>query len=114
MSGGDLQRFAVMTFCMLLSGRDKLRIVIPTANMTQIDWGEVANDWQPGVMENSVFLIDLPRRKDGSAGNKEGLTRFGQELMYFLEMQKVPQKVVEGILKFDFSQTSHLAFIHSM
>lgn len=99
---------------MLLSGPDKLRVVIPTANMTQIDWGEVANDWQPGVMENSVFLIDLPRRADGSFGKKEDLTRFGQELVYFLEMQKVPQKVVEGMLKFDFSQTSHLAFVHSM
>lgn len=99
---------------MLLSSLEKLRIVIPTANMTPIDWGEVANDWQPGVMENSVFLIDLPRRQDGPVGKKEDLTRFGQELVYFLEMQKVPQKVVEGILKFDFSRTSSLAFIHSM
>lgn len=99
---------------MLLFSREKLRIVIPTANMTQIDWGEVANDWQPGVMENTVFLIDLPRRRDGSIGEKKDLTHFGQELMYFLEVQKVPQKVLQGTLKFDFSQTSRLAFVHSM
>lgn len=99
---------------MLLFGREKLRVVIPTANMTHIDWGEVANDWQRGVMENSVFLVDLPRRGDSSVGKKEDLTRFGQELLYFLEMQKVPEMVVEGVLKFDFSATSHLAFIHSM
>lgn len=99
---------------MLLFGPKKLRIVIPTANMIQTDWGEVANDWQPGVMENSIFLIDLPRRGNETTSTKENMTRFGQELMYFLEMQKVPEMVLQGILNFDFSQTSHLAFVHSM
>lgn len=99
---------------MLLFGKEKLRFVVPTANMTQIDWGEVANDWQPGVMENSVFLIDLPRMNDGEAQDRKKLTNFGQELIHFLEQQKVDQKVVEGVLKFDFSQTDHLAFVHSM
>lgn len=99
---------------MLLFGKEKLRIVVPTANMMQIDWGEVANDWQPGIMENSVFLIDLPRRNDNSVGERDELTRFGRELVYFLEMQKVPQMVLEGLLKFDFAQTSGLAFVHSM
>ncbi|EMD59064.1 hypothetical protein COCSADRAFT_41609 [Bipolaris sorokiniana ND90Pr] len=99
---------------MLLFGPKKLRIVIPTANMIQTDWGEVANDWQPGVMENSIFLIDLPRRGNETTSTKENMTRFGQELMYFLEMQKVPEMVLQGILNFDFSQTSHLAFVHSI
>lgn len=99
---------------MLLFGEHKLRFVVSTANMTQIDWGEVANDWQPGVMENSVFLIDLPRRIGGEMGTKESLTKFGQELIYFLEQQKIPKDVINGILKFDFSRTGHLGFVHSM
>jgi hypothetical protein len=99
---------------MLLFGKDKLRIVIPTANMTPFDWGEVKNDWQPGVMENSVFLVDLPREQDNAIGDKTALTIFGREFVYFLEKQEVDKKVVEGVLKFDFSQTAHLAFVHAM
>jgi hypothetical protein len=99
---------------MLLFGKDKLRMVVPTANMTPIDWGEVKNDWQPGVMENSVFLVDLPRRHDGLVGDRESLTAFGKGLIYFLEKQEVDQKVVDGVLKFDFSQTNHLGFVHAM
>jgi hypothetical protein len=99
---------------MLLFGKDKLRVVVSTANMGPIDWGEVMNDWQPGVMENSVFLADLPRRSDGVVAKSEDLTDFGKELMYFLEQQQLDEKVLEGVLKFDFSQTSHLAFVHSM
>ncbi len=99
---------------MLLFGKDKLRFVVPTANMTQVDWGEVANNWQPAVMENSVFLIDLPRRADGIVGDKNDLTIFGKELMRFLEAQKVGQNIIDGVLKFDFSGTKHIAFVHSM
>jgi hypothetical protein len=99
---------------MLLFGKEKLRIVVPTANMIRTDWGEVANHWQPGVFENSVFLVDLPRRADDTVGKKEDLTPFGRELMYFLEKQDVGPKVAGGLLNFDFSQTKHLAFIHAM
>ncbi|KAI8942948.1 hypothetical protein NX059_000987 [Plenodomus lindquistii] len=99
---------------LLLFGDHKLRLAIPTANMTRIDWGEVANDWQPGVMENSVFLIDLPRLGHGMSADKSKLTEFGREFVYFLEQQKTPQNVIDGVLKFDFSQTAHLAFVHSI
>jgi hypothetical protein len=99
---------------MLLFGKEKLRVVVPTANMTRTDWGEVANGWQPGVMENSVFLIDLPRRADNTVGKKEHLTPFGRELIYFLEKQEIGPQVAGGMLKFDFSQTNHLAFVHAM
>jgi hypothetical protein len=98
----------------LLFGKEKLRIVVPTANMTPFDWGEVKNDWQEGVMENSVFLVDLPRRQDGSTVKTEDLTMFGKEFVYFMEKQEVPRKFIDGILKFDFSQTNHLAFVHAM
>ncbi|KAI4674861.1 uncharacterized protein J4E84_010302 [Alternaria hordeiaustralica] len=99
---------------MLLFGKDKLRIAVPTANMTQTDWGEVANDWQPGIMENSVFLIDLPRRHDGTVTEAKDLTPFGRELVYFLEQQEVGPQVITGLLRCDFSKTSHLAFVHSI
>lgn len=99
---------------MLLFGKSKLRIVVPTANMTPIDWGEVENDWQPGCMENSVFLIDLPRREDGIGGDVKDVSNFGTELTHFLKKQEVGNNVIEGVLKFDFSQTDHLAFVHSM
>jgi len=99
---------------MLLFGNDKLRLVVPTANMTPIDWGDKVNNWQPGVMENSLFLVDLPRRSDGVIGKKQDLTTFGQEFVYFLEKQEIDRKVIEGVLKFDFTQTDHLAFVHAM
>jgi hypothetical protein len=99
---------------MLLFGKDKLRIAIPTANMTQTDWGEVGNDWQPGVMENSVFLIDLPRKCDDAATEMQDLTPFGRELAYFLEQQEVGSRLVNGLLNFDFTGTRHIAFVHSM
>lgn len=99
---------------MLLFGKDKLRLVVSTANMTPIDWGDKVNNWQPGVMENSLFLVDLPRRSDGVIGKKQDLTTFGKEFVYFLEKQEVDKKVIEGVLKFDFTQTGHLAFVHAM
>ena len=99
---------------MLLFGEKKLRVVVTTANMEREYWGEVNNNWQPGVMENSVFVIDLPRRADGAVGTKVGLTLFGKELVHFLEAQKLKPNVIEGVLKFDFSRTGHLAFVHSM
>lgn len=99
---------------MLLFSEKKLRVVVTTANMEREYWGEVNNNWQPGVMENSVFVIDLPRRADGVVGSKADLTSFGQELVHFLEAQKLKPNVIEGVLKFDFSRTGHLAFVHSM
>ncbi|KAE8849549.1 hypothetical protein PTNB73_10490 [Pyrenophora teres f. teres] len=99
---------------MLLFGKEKLRIAIPTANMTPTDWGEVGNDWQPGVMENSVFLIDLPRRSDDGVGKVEDLPPFGRDLVFFLKAQEVGSKVTDGVLKFDFADTKHLAFVHSI
>ncbi|KAF2475155.1 phospholipase D/nuclease [Lindgomyces ingoldianus] len=108
---------------MLLFHDTHLRIVLPTANLNKFDWGETNLNVrtkqmeQAAVMENSVFLIDLPRFPDGKAGAREDLTWFGKELLYYLEAQKLGEtskNAVEGVLKFDFSQTSHLAFIHSI
>ena len=50
---------------MLLSYPNFLRIAIPTANLVRYDWGET------GEMENTVFLIDLPRLPGGERVPKE-------------------------------------------
>ncbi|KAF2451975.1 phospholipase D/nuclease [Karstenula rhodostoma CBS 690.94] len=104
---------------MLLFHDTHLRIVVPTANLKQVEWGETGKDpkslgsWQPAVLENTVFLIDLPRRPDGVIAEKLE-TAFGQSLIEFLEAQEVGKKVVEGLRKFDFSETNQLAFVHSI
>jgi hypothetical protein len=91
---------------MLLFYEHSLRIVVPSANLMPYDWGE------SGIMENSVFYIDLPRRRDGALSS-EDLTFFGKELMYFLEKMGLQENSRQGVLKFDFSNTEHLAFVHS-
>ncbi len=93
---------------MLLSYSTHLRIVVPTANLTPYDWGEV------GVMENMLFLIDLPRLPGDTKCSRESLTPFGRELVYFIEAMGLPQKIVDSIYKFDFSRTKEFAFVHSI
>ncbi|KAH6625205.1 tyrosyl-DNA phosphodiesterase domain-containing protein [Boeremia exigua] len=99
---------------MLLVSENKMRVVISTANMEREYWGEVGNDWQTGVLENSIFVIDLPRRADAAVGSMEDLTPFGKELVHFLQAQQLDPLIIKGVLKFDFSQTANLAFVHSI
>jgi len=89
---------------MLLFHPHKLRIAIPTANLLNFDWGET------GVMENSVWMIDLPRNE---AGVKAEITPFANELIYFLRRQRVDQDVRDGLLNFDFSATKDMRFVHT-
>jgi hypothetical protein len=91
---------------MLLFHPNKLRIAVPTANLLNFDWGET------GQMENSVFLIDLPRLPQKST--VEDLPVFGQELLFFLEKQGLDQDVRDGVLRFDFSATKRMAFVHTV
>ena len=93
---------------MLLFHPHKLRIVVPSANLCPYDWGET------GVMENSVFMIDLPRHADGNVSAVEDLTAFGKEIMYFVERMGLDRKARDGMLNFDYSGTSQLAFVHSV
>lgn len=93
---------------MLLFHPKKLRIAIPTANLLNFDWGET------GMMENSVFMIDLPRLPDDSKLERENLTPFGQELYYFMEKQGFDPKIMDGVLKFDFTNTTELALVHTI
>lgn len=104
---------------LLLFHESHLRIVVPTANMIKFDWGETNADakgeaWQAAVMENSLFMIDLPRHADGEVGQITELPHFGHELVDFLKAQKLRDNVVEGVLKFDFSKTEKCGFVHSI
>nr|POF18686.1 tyrosyl-dna phosphodiesterase 1 [Quercus suber] len=93
---------------MLLFHPKKLRIVIPTANLLDFDWGET------GVMENSVFMIDLPRLADGQKTGLQDLPDFGKELLYFLDKQSLDDDVRTGLTNFDFSTTKDMRFIHTV
>ena len=64
---------------MLLSHPEYLRVVVPTANLMSYDWGE------NGVMENSVFLIDLPRLPNGRTIEPADMPLFGRELIFFFQ-----------------------------
>lgn len=93
---------------MLLSYPTHLRIVVPTANLTPNDWGEM------GVMENMLFLIDLPRLSGNERASKGSLTPFGRELIVFLEAKGLLQSVIDSLYYFDFSKTKDFAFVHSI
>ncbi|RMY79788.1 hypothetical protein D0862_13027 [Hortaea werneckii] len=102
------QTWCMHSKLMLLFHPEKLRIAIPTANLLNFDWGET------GSMENSVFLIDLPRLPDGKQTQRESLTHFAQELLYFVQKQGLDEDVRNGILNFDFAATEQMAFVHSV
>ncbi|KAF2503061.1 phospholipase D/nuclease [Lophium mytilinum] len=91
---------------MLLFHPTHLRVVVPTANLNSYDWGET------GIMENSVFLIDLPRRSSEDADMQ--LTPFAKELFHFVQAKGLPEDVLEGLKNFDYSKTSHIAFVHTI
>lgn len=99
---------------MLLFHPTYLRIVVTTANMMPHDWGET------GVMENTVFLIDLPRMAPGDANpaekpqERQMTTSFGMNLVRFLDATGLDKRVVQGLINFDFSRTKDIAFVHSI
>ncbi|EGU84597.1 hypothetical protein FOXB_04892 [Fusarium oxysporum f. sp. conglutinans Fo5176] len=73
----------------LLKYPDYLRVVVPTANLVPYDWGET------GVMENMVFLIDLPRLKDPATYRQ---TAFSTELGRFLSATGVGEGMHLGFV----------------
>ncbi|XRM44679.1 hypothetical protein ABZX51_007794 [Aspergillus tubingensis] len=90
---------------MLLFHPGYLRLVIPTANLTPFDWGEMN-----GVMENSVFLIDLPKKN----GAEKPTTHFYEDLVHFLKASTLHENIIAKLDGFDFSKTSKYAFVHTI
>ncbi|KAF8472513.1 tyrosyl-DNA phosphodiesterase-domain-containing protein [Kalaharituber pfeilii] len=95
---------------MLLFHEKYLRVVVPSANLVKYDWGGMN-----GIMENTVFLIDLPRipRSEPQVESSE-FTFFAKELIYFCQKSGFPDNILEALHRVDYSKTSHLAFIHSI
>ncbi|KAF5614329.1 Tyrosyl-DNA phosphodiesterase 1 [Fusarium subglutinans] len=89
----------------LLKYPDYLRVVVPTANLVPYDWGET------GVMENMVFLIDLPRLEDPATYRQ---TAFSTELGRFLSATGAGEGMVSSLANYDFSQTKHLGFVYTI
>ncbi|MCJ1312781.1 hypothetical protein MMC25_006457 [Agyrium rufum] len=93
---------------MLLAHGTHLRVVVPTANLVAYDWGE------NGVMENSVFMIDLPRLEGQTKAELDQMTFFAKELMYFCKRKGLPETVIESLTCFDWQETKNYAFIHTI
>ncbi|CEJ81309.1 hypothetical protein VHEMI01445 [[Torrubiella] hemipterigena] len=81
-----------------------LRIAIPTGNLMSYDWGET------GVMENMVFLVDLPRLPDKTTYVP---TMFSNDLCRFLEESGVDERMISSLQNYDFAATSEVAFVYS-
>jgi hypothetical protein len=93
---------------MLLSYPTFLRIVVPTANLVPYDWGE------GGIMENTVFLVDLPRLPTGQRASADAMTFFGTELAYFCAAMGLQDDIAQSLFDFDFSATNDMAFVHTI
>lgn len=63
------------------------------------------------LTKQSVFLIDLPRK---TAESSETKTSFYEELVYFLKASTLHENIIAKLDNFDFSQTAHIAFVHTM
>ncbi|GAM91630.1 hypothetical protein ANO11243_096820 [Dothideomycetidae sp. 11243] len=90
---------------MLLFHPDKLRVAVPSANLVPYDWGE------GGIMENTAWLIDLPRLEEGIDHEE---TPFLDELRYFLTKQGLSDTVLRSLDRFEWKGTSKYAFVHSI
>lgn len=92
---------------MLLFYKEYMRVVVPTGNLRPHDWGESG-----GVMENTAFLIDLPKSNIATTAAQK--PQFAQDLLYFLKAQGLPEDVVQRVHKHDFSRTIDLGFVHTI
>lgn len=90
---------------MLLFYEKSMRIVVPTANLVPYDWGESG-----GIMENTVFVIDLPR--SGTAIGER--PDFAKDLNYFLKAKGLPNDVIRRVDEHDFAKTRNLGFVHGI
>ncbi|KID89670.1 tyrosyl-DNA phosphodiesterase domain-containing protein [Metarhizium guizhouense ARSEF 977] len=90
----------------ILKFPDYLRIVIPSGNLVPYDWGET------GVMENMVFLIDLPLKTANDLGPTA--TLFFTHLQHYLRAMGVDNSMIDSLSKYDFSGTENIGFVYSI
>ncbi|KAK7966522.1 tyrosyl-DNA phosphodiesterase domain-containing protein [Apiospora aurea] len=115
----------------LLRFPNHLRIVVPSGNFVPYDWGRRGLRRMceaPPTMPippacaaaasltavQVVFIIDLPKVQTPEAAAANKLTMFGEELCYFLTAQGLDKGLVTSLTKYDFSETSRYAFVHTM
>lgn len=99
---------------MLLFYATHLRVVVPTANLVPYDWGEPVGERKEGVMENTVFLVDLPKREAGIDGEQSAGIPFLRSMLYFLKAMGVQEDVMKKVQRFDFSKLAQIGFVHSI
>ncbi|KID75190.1 tyrosyl-DNA phosphodiesterase domain-containing protein, partial [Metarhizium brunneum ARSEF 3297] len=90
----------------ILKFPDYLRIVISSGNLVPYDWGET------GVMENMVFLIDLPLKTPNDIGPTS--TLFFTHLQHYLRAMGVDNSMIDSLSKYDFSGTENIGFVYSI
>ncbi|KAG6006059.1 hypothetical protein E4U21_007419 [Claviceps maximensis] len=83
-----------------------LRIVVPTGNLVPYDWGET------GVMENMVFLIDLPLLSRDNTSPQT--TPFYTHLQKYLEAMGVDARMIASLSAYDFAKTADIGFVYSI
>ncbi|KAJ5932975.1 hypothetical protein N7516_007464 [Penicillium verrucosum] len=98
------QVFCMHSKLLLMFHPGYLRIAVPSANLTPTDWGE------DRLMENTVFLIDLPKLEVPAPGK----TPFYEELVYFLQASDLHRNIIKKLDEFDFSETKRYAFVHTV
>jgi Tyrosyl-DNA phosphodiesterase len=99
---------------MLLFYPTHLRVVVPTANLVPYDWGEPFGDLEGGVMENTVFLVDLPKRCFQGDEQQNAEIPFLQSLLYFLKAMNLQEDVMGKLQNYDFSKLAQHGFVHSI
>ena len=99
---------------MLLFYATYLRVVVPTANLVPYDWGEPFGNLEGGVMENSVFLVDLPKRDSGADDELNAGIPFMQSMLYFMKAMGLREDVIKKLQHFDFSKLAQTGFVHSV
>ncbi|KAJ5674747.1 uncharacterized protein N7477_004681 [Penicillium maclennaniae] len=93
---------------MMLFHPTYMRIAIPTANLTSTDWGE------NNLLENTVFMIDLPKKGAESGPGKDLKPPFYEELVCFLKASTLHDNIIQKLENFDFSKTARYAFVHTI
>ena len=61
-----------------------------------------------------VFIIDLPQFESAEQWDAQTLTPFAEDLLYFLKAQKMDEKFIISLKKYDSSETNRYGFVHSM
>lgn len=96
---------------MLLFYDSYLRIVVPSANLTEYDWGD------DNRMENMAFIIDLPGPLEMPANELqplEEMTPFAKSLHFFLKSMGVTNSLLDAMRRYDFMKTNSFGFVHTV